>query len=258
MPYKDKDKQKSYNKKYRENHKEERKKYREDHKKEKKESDKKYWENHKEEKKAYNEKYKEEHPEEIKEYKKQYSKEHTEEIREYNKKYREKHKKESKEYSEKYNDDHKIDIICLNCGQPAKAFKKDGKFCSHSCSGKYYSGPKNPNWLGGISFEPYCPKFNNDLRRRIRSFFNYECVLCGKTAEENRSRQLSCHHVMYNKMSCCDGKPVHFAALCIFCHNKTNGNQENRERWESMLHRIIDEIYDGKSYFTKEEWKNRA
>jgi hypothetical protein len=24
-------------------------------------------------------------------------------------------------------------------------------------------------------------------------------------------------------------------------------------RWEAMLHRIIDEIYDGRSYYTKEE-----
>ena len=54
-------------------------------------------------------------------------------------------------------------------------------------------------------------------------------------------------------MSCCDEKPVHFAALCGSCHSKTN---RNRERWESMLHRIIDEIYNGKSYYTKEEYKN--
>ena len=88
-------------------------------------------------------------------------------------------------------------------------------------------------------------------------FFNYECVVCGKTTEEN-GKQLSCHHVTYNKMVCCDGKPVHFAALCQGCHSKTNGNQKNRERWESMLHRIIDEIYEGRSYFTKDEWDKRA
>jgi hypothetical protein len=36
------------------------------------------------------------------------------------------------------------------------------------------------------------------------------------------------------------------------CHSKTN---KDRERWESMLHRIIDEIYDGKSYYTKDEYE---
>ena len=112
-------------------------------------------------------------------------------------------------------------------------------------------GERNARWLGGISFEPYCPKFNNNLKRRIRAFFDDQCVLCGKTAKEN-GRLLCCHHVEYNKQACCDGKPIHFTALCMKCHNKTNGD---RTRWEDMIHRIIDEIYDGRSYFTKEEWE---
>ena len=114
------------------------------------------------------------------------------------------------------------------------------------------SGANSPNWRGGISFEPYCPKFNNDLRRRIRFFFNNECILCGKNKIENK-RELSCHHIEYNKKACCDGKPVHFAILCSSCHAKTN---KDREQWEAMLHRIIDEIYGGKSYYTKEEILN--
>lgn len=114
-------------------------------------------------------------------------------------------------------------------------------------------GNKCHLWKGGISFEPYCPKFNNGLRRRIRAFFDYKCLLCDKTTEENK-RALSCHHVEYNKAACCDGKPVHFAALCTSCHVKTN---ENRERWEAMIHRIIDEVYNGRSYYTKEEYATR-
>lgn len=116
-------------------------------------------------------------------------------------------------------------------------------------------GSNNPNWLGGISFEPYCPLWTKELRQRIRSFFNNECVICGKTTEENK-KKLHCHHITYDKNACCDGKPIHFAALCNSCHSKTNGNSENRARWEAILHRIIDEIYDGKSYYIKEEYKN--
>lgn len=114
-------------------------------------------------------------------------------------------------------------------------------------------GPLHPNWQGGISFEPYCPKFNADLKRRIRAFFDHRCIMCGKTTEENGSL-LGCHHVEYNKQACCDGEPVHFATLCKRCHNKTNND---RARWESMLHRVIDELYDGRSYFTQYEWKER-
>lgn len=112
-----------------------------------------------------------------------------------------------------------------------------------------HTGPNNGCWLGGLSFEPYCPKWTKDLRNRIRAFFNYECLVCGKSTEEN-VKQLSCHHITYNKQACCDGKPVQFAALCITCHAKTN---KDRDRWEAMLHRIIIEIYDGRSYYTKEE-----
>jgi hypothetical protein len=112
------------------------------------------------------------------------------------------------------------------------------------------SGEKNHQWMGGLSFEPYCPKFNRDLRRRIRAFFGHKCILCGKTSEENK-RELNCHHVEYNKAACCDGKPVHFAAICHKCHVRTN---VERDRWEAMMHRIINEIYGGRSYFTKEEW----
>lgn len=114
-------------------------------------------------------------------------------------------------------------------------------------------GENNGRWLGGISFEPYCPKFNQDLRHRVRAFFEFRCVLCGKTTEEN-GRALHCHHVEYNKNACCDGKPVHFAALCGRCHIKTN---IDRERWEAMLHRAIDEIWNGRSYYTKEEMSKR-
>lgn len=112
------------------------------------------------------------------------------------------------------------------------------------------TGNKNPNWRGGMSFEPYCPKFNTDLKQRVKRFFEERCVLCGNTRETGK-RDLHVHHVEYNKAACCDGKPVHFAALCHRCHSKTNNE---RARWEAMLHQIIDEIYGGRSYYTKDEW----
>lgn len=113
------------------------------------------------------------------------------------------------------------------------------------------SGENAPNWQGGISFEPYCPKFNENLKERVRLFFENRCVLCGKPAKED-GRSLSVHHVEYDKQACCNGKPVHFSALCRSCHMRTNFN---REQWEAIIHRIIDELYDGRSYYTKEEYK---
>lgn len=122
--------------------------------------------------------------------------------------------------------------------------------------GKLYR-ESNPNWKGGLSFEPYCPLWTKELRERIRAFFDYECLLCGKPQSENitktgKLRELSCHHAEYNKQACCDGEPVCFAVLCMTCHNKTN---HDRERWEAIIHKIIKEIYNSKSYYTKEEYK---
>ncbi len=117
----------------------------------------------------------------------------------------------------------------------------------------YESGPKNPNWNGGSSYYPYCPKFNEEFKNRVRAYFDYECVKCGKPEWENKNHyHHHVHHVDYNEDACCDGQPVQFVTLCHSCHMKTNGD---RSRWERMFLKILHEIYDNRSYFTKEEWK---
>lgn len=147
--------------------------------------------------------------------------------------------------------------VCACCGKEFYMRKsrlaENGKgiYCSRECQTTSNMGENNTNWKGGISFEPYCPKFNEDLKRRIRAFFDNRCVLCGKSSEENNGKNMGCHHVSYDKMICCNGNPVRFSALCISCHGRTNND---RPRWEAMLHRIIDEIYGGRSYYTKDEW----
>ena len=113
------------------------------------------------------------------------------------------------------------------------------------------TGEKNPTWRGGISFEPYCPKFNKEFRVRVREFFEFQCVMCG-ISELNNERKLSVHHVEYDKTACCHGKPVTFVPLCKHCHSRTN--RGDRARWEAMLHRCIDEMWGGRSYYTKEEY----
>jgi len=113
-----------------------------------------------------------------------------------------------------------------------------------------YSGENHPNWKGGISFEPYCPKFNEQFRRRVRAFFNHTCVLCGATQSK---KNLHVHHIHYQKDSCCNGdSPKMFAALCDRCHSKTN---YNREHWTGILSAIIINNYGGRSYLTEEEYQ---
>lgn len=113
------------------------------------------------------------------------------------------------------------------------------------------SGENHYHWKGGKSMAPYCEKWTPSFRKRIRAFFGDVCVMCGMSAEEN-GEPLCCHHVHYNKRTCCDDSTPMFATLCRSCHNKTSAS--NRVQWSYMLSYIIQEMYNGKSYFTKDEF----
>jgi len=93
-----------------------------------------------------------------------------------------------------------------------------------------FRGPNHPNWKGGISFEPYCTAFNDDLKERVREKFGRRCFLCGKPENESR-RKLCVHHVDYNKGQGC-GHEWNLVPLCNSCHIKTN---YNRWYWFNLL-----------------------
>jgi len=105
-------------------------------------------------------------------------------------------------------------------------------------------GERSPKWMGGISFEPYCPKFNKSFKGRVREFFGRVCFNCGKSEKDN-IKKLSVHHVNYEKMVCCnDVKPL-FVSLCASCHAKTN---HNREYWEEKFTNDLIEKHNGECY----------
>jgi hypothetical protein len=126
-------------------------------------------------------------------------------------------------------------------------------FWSDPTNKESLSGPNSPNWCGGKSFEPYCVKFNESFKERVRAFFEYTCVLCGT---RQNGVKLGVHHVNYNKQSCCDEnvKPL-FVPLCRGCHAKTSAaKKEVRARYEMEFTSMIQNYYDGKCYLTKEEF----
>ena len=108
-------------------------------------------------------------------------------------------------------------------------------------------GEKSHFWKGGISFEPYCPKFNKEFKERVRAFFGFQCVECGTP---QNGMKLHVHHVNFNKKSCCDSSVPLFVSLCQLCHLKTNFN---RDHWEQHFTEIINNYYEGKCYLTQEE-----
>lgn len=113
-------------------------------------------------------------------------------------------------------------------------------------------GEKSHSWKGGISFEPYCPKFTSEFKERVRAFFGYRCVECGTP---QNGYKLHVHHVNFNKETCCDNTIPLFVALCRSCHTATN---HNREYWEQHFTDMIIGYYGGKCYFTIEETDRRC
>ena len=130
--------------------------------------------------------------------------------------------------------------------------ERTNKKISKALKGKY-CGEKCPCWKGGKSFEPYCEKFNDEFKKRVREFWDRKCVLCSKNEIEN-GRKLCVHHVTYNKESCCDDSIPLFVAICNSYHGKTNSNQKC---WEEKFKRIIySRNIDGKCFYTEEEYNN--
>jgi hypothetical protein len=113
---------------------------------------------------------------------------------------------------------------------------------------KKMSLENSSRWKGGISFEPYCPKFNREFKERVRAFFGNQCVECGKLHDKIK---LHVHHVNFDKQTCCNTSTPLFVPLCTSCHAKT---QINRIFWQYWFTEMINLHYGGKCYFSKEEY----
>ena len=88
-----------------------------------------------------------------------------------------------------------------------------------------YCGDKASNWQGGISFDPYCEKFNERKKEEVREQYNRKCYICGKDEKENitkinKMRKLSVHHIDNDKEQGCNNKPWKLLPLCMHCHNR--------------------------------------
>lgn len=107
-------------------------------------------------------------------------------------------------------------------------------------------GEKSHLWKGGVSFEPYCPKFNREFKERVRTFFGGTCIECKQPQVNSK---LSVHHIGGNKQTCCDDTQPKFVPLCKSCHGKVTEERDMKYK------DIIDKVYGGKCYLTKDEMK---
>ncbi|MFA6371300.1 MAG: hypothetical protein WCW68_01610 [Methanothrix sp.] len=206
--------------------------YRADHPEKVKARKKAYYTAHQEEDNARHRVYYAAHREETVAQMKAYRADHLEEEKAHHKAYHTAHQEEENTRNKAYQEGHSVDIVCQRCGKPAKKYiggACKGMFCSQECSRKWHVGPNSPGWRGGVSFAPYCPKFNDALKERVREQFGRRCFLSGK--KEN-GRKLSVHHCDYLKSQGCQGQRWSLLPLDHSWHAKTN---INRWYWFALL-----------------------
>lgn len=172
----------------------------------------------------------------------------------------------------------RIVCTCKNCGTefkitPSVMKNGGGKYCCKQCIIETRVGGF---WYGNIQYYEmkYCELWNEDLKIRIRSFFNNTSVLSKKTKRENNNRNLSCHHVYYQKKACCEwdedaqgyyaaidgekyyikGDPNKFVTLT---HLENCMVERDKLKWVRIFEDIINDQYDGKCYFTKKEYSDK-
>jgi hypothetical protein len=105
------------------------------------------------------------------------------------------------------------------------------KKLSNARKGKY-TGKNSPNWLNGISFEPYGLEFNYNFKNQIRERDNFICQEC-KQPQKKLGYALICHHIDYNKKN---NNFDNLISLCRNCHAQTNFG---REDWTKYFQKMI-------------------
>jgi hypothetical protein len=96
------------------------------------------------------------------------------------------------------------------------------------------SGKGNPNWKGGLSYEPYCPVWKDkEYKQNIKERDGNKCQ---NPSCKGESKRLCIHHIDYNKKNC---KPSNLITVCFSCNARANFN---RNMWENLYENLINKM----------------
>lgn len=107
---------------------------------------------------------------------------------------------------------------------------QDEEFRKNQVKNAYFKkGSEHPDWLNGVSFEPYGIEFNKEFKKFIK---NRDFNIC-QTPNCINTEGFCIHHIDYNKKN---NNPENLITLCRSCHSKTN---KNRNFWSSYYTEIL-------------------
>lgn len=92
-------------------------------------------------------------------------------------------------------------------------------------------GEDNPNWKGGISFEPCCQIWSDkEYKESIKERDNYRCQNPYCTCYN--IKRLVVHHINYDKKDC---RPVNLITLCVSCNSTANKDRDWHTGWYKAI-----------------------
>jgi hypothetical protein len=108
-------------------------------------------------------------------------------------------------------------------------------------------GEKCYLWKGGVSYLPYCFKFNELRKKAVRDFFKV-CICCG---DLDYKQSLSVHHIDHDKEQGCNGKPFNLVPFCRICHSK---EVHNSKQYREYINKTLDDGFKW-GIWSEEEYK---
>lgn len=139
----------------------------------------------------------------------------------------------------------KLEYICP-CGHEHSitwSHWQQGQRCP-ICANINKFGPGNPNWRGGAKAGPYCIVWEcNEYKEYIKERDGNKCM---NPCCSGKYKQLSIHHIDYNKKSC---GLENLITLCISCNSRANKDRDWHTAWyRAIMYMRYGYIYDEEVY----------
>jgi len=104
----------------------------------------------------------------------------------------------------------------------------------HECHNEWkkinFSGNGNPNWRGGLSYEPYCIDWTKEYKDYIKERDDYKCL--NPCCYSANPKNIVVHHIDYKKKNC---DPYNLITLCNTCNTQANFNRNWHQSWYNAI-----------------------